>query len=391
VEPSDPRRAIEAELAALAEQGLRRRMRPVDGPQAAVVTVDGRSAVNFSANNYLGLADDAELVAQAAKAMARDGFGAGASRLIVGNLAAHRTLEERIARWKGTEAALVFNSGYQANVGIISALVGAEDAIYSDQLNHASLIDGARLSRAKIHVIPHRDPAALEAALRDGKKYRRRLILSDSIFSMDGDHADLSSLARLARDHHALLLVDEAHAVGVVGEQGVGLCGGHDVDLQMGTLSKALGGFGAYVAGSRSIIELLINRARSFVFTTALPVPVVAWAEAAIAWVASDAGRLRRERLARLSAQFHVGVRALGLRTSREPSHIVPILVGDARRAMAISDALLERGIFAQGIRPPTVPAGTSRLRFALMATHDETQIDAALAALAELRDELAR
>ncbi len=373
---------IERQLEELAGRGLRRRMRPIDGAQAAEVVADGQRVANFSSNNYLGLADDPRLVEAAASAMRRDGFGAGASRLIVGNLSAHRALEERLAAWKGTDAALVFNSGYQANVGLVASLVGPEDAVYSDQLNHASLIDGARLSRAAVHVLPHRDVDALGRALAEGKRFRRRLLITDSVFSMDGDRAPLAELVRLARAHDAVTLVDEAHAVGVLGEGGAGLCHGLDVDLQMGTFSKALGGFGAYVAAARPVVEWLVNRARSFIFTTALPVPVVAWAHAAIDLVAGAEGDARRARLAANCARFHNGLRGLGLGEGAE-SHIVPVVVGDARRAMAVSDGLLARGVYAQGIRPPTVPEGTSRLRFSLMATHTDAQVDAALAALA--------
>jgi 8-amino-7-oxononanoate synthase len=381
--------SIDDELASLSERGLRRRMRAIDGPQAAEVIVDGRPVINFSANNYLGLADHPDLIAAAEAAMRREGFGSGASRLIVGNLSAHRRLEACIASWKGTEAALLFNSGYQANVGLVSTLAGPEDAIFSDELNHASLIDGARLSRAKVFVYPHRDIQALSSSLATAARFRRRLVISDSVFSMDGDTAPLAALVDVARRHSAMTLIDDAHAVGVAGEDGVGLCRDLGVDLQMGTLGKALGGFGAYVAASRSLVELLLNRARSFVFTTALPVPVVAWAHAAIDLLATPAGRARRARLHEAAGRFHTGLRSLGLPTPVEPSHIVPLVTGDARRTMALCEALLARGIFAQGIRPPTVPEGTSRLRFALMATHTNAHLDAALAALAELRDDL--
>ncbi|MSP61502.1 MAG: 8-amino-7-oxononanoate synthase [Myxococcales bacterium] len=364
-------------------------MRQISGPQAAELNVDGRPVINFSSNNYLGFADHPALRAVARAAMESDGFGAGASRLIVGNLAPHRALESRIAEWKGTDAALLFNSGYQANIGILSALLGPDDAVYSDQLNHASLIDGARLSRARIHVFPHRDLTALRDALRVGHAFRRRLVMTDSIFSMDGDRAPLPELVALAREHDALTLVDDAHAVGVLGEAGIGLCAGLPVDLQMGTLGKALGGFGAYVAGARPFIELLLQRARSFVFTTALPSPVAAFAGAAIDLTASPEGADRRARLANHCARFQAGLRALGLPTPAEPSHIVPIVVGGARQTMALSEALLAAGVFAQGIRPPTVPEGTSRLRFALMATHTDAHIDAALGAIATLRAEI--
>jgi len=387
----DPLCSILAELAAITDAGLRRRMRQVDGPQRAEVVVDGRNAINFSSNNYLGLAADPLLIEAARANLAESGFGAGGSRLIVGNLPAHRALEARLANWKSTEAALLFNSGYQANIGLVSTLAGPEDVVFSDALNHASLIDGCRLSRARTEVFGHRDTADLVARLRASGHARRRIILTDSVFSMDGDRAPLSTLVEIARAHDALLVVDEAHAIGVLGEGGVGLASAAGVPIQMGTLGKALGGFGAYVAGPRPIIDLLINRARSFVFTTALPTSVVAAAHAAIDWLTTDEGTRRRGRLAEVALRFHGGLRALGLPVPEEPSHIVPLRVkgGDPLETMSLSDALLERGVFVQGIRPPTVPPGTSRLRFALMATHSDAQVDHALAALAALRTHL--
>jgi glycine C-acetyltransferase len=388
-----PGESITAELASLEARGLRRRMPEVSGKQQAEVVVDGIPAINFCSNNYLGLADHPSLASAAARALEAEGVGAGASRLIAGNLAAHRSLEARIAAWQGTEAALLFNSGYQANVGVLSALAGPEDAIYSDQLNHASLIDGARLSRAAVHVYPHRDTTTLAAMLSAGHGYRRRLIVSDSLFSVDGDRAPLAALARLAGEHHALLIVDEAHAVGALGPCGVGLAARSAADLRIGTLGKALGVFGAYAAGSRSAIDLLINRARSFVFTTALPPSVAAAACAAIELLCSSSGTQRQQQLASRCARLHAGLRSLGLAPPSEadvpPAHIVPLLVGDAARTMLVSQRLLERGLFVQGIRPPTVPEGSSRLRLTVMASHSDAHLDAALSALAALRADL--
>jgi 8-amino-7-oxononanoate synthase len=373
---ASPLDSIHAELNEIAARGLRRRLRSVEGAQSAEIVLGGRLVLNFSSNNYLGLADSPVLVEAAARAMAEHGFGAGASRLIVGNLAPHRALEARIAEWKATEAALLFNSGYHANVGVVSALAGPEDVIFSDALNHASLIDGCRLSRARTIVFPHRDLAALASAL-DRERGRRRLIISDTLFSMDGDRADVRGLADLARRHEALLLVDEAHEVGVPAQD-------IPVDLRIGTLGKALGSFGAYAAGARPLIDLLMHKARSFVFTTALPAPVVAASQAAIDWLETPEGRERCVQLAENCRYFHTR-RAL----AGPPSHIVPIMVrdGDPRRAVDACEALLERGIFAQAIRPPTVPAGTSRLRFSIMATHSRSDLDRALDALDELRD----
>jgi len=368
-----------AELEALDRSGLRRRMRAIDGAQSAELSVEGRRVLNFSSNNYLGLADSPLLRDAAIRAMHEHGFGAGASRLIVGNLSPHRALEARIARWKRTPSALLFNSGYQANVGVISALVGPDDVVFSDALNHASIIDGCRLSRARVVVYPHSDLAALRSLL-GRERGRHRLIVSDFIFSMDGDRAPVAELAALAREHDALLAIDEAHAAGIIDDD-------TPVDLRIGTLGKALGGFGAYVAASAPTVELLSQRARSFVFTTALPVPVVAAAHAAIDWLGTDDGRARVSALAENCRYLHERRGLAGI-----PSHIVPLHIreGDPRRAMAACEALLERGIFVQGIRPPTVPPASSRLRFALMATHTRAQLDTALAALDELRDHFA-
>ena len=369
--------ALREELDGLRKADLYRRPRRVDARNGAEVIVDGRPAIDFSSNDYLGFASLPEI----AHAMSGDGAGAAASRLISGNRAEHRELERVIAEWKGTEAALVFNSGYHANVGVVSALAGPEDVIYSDALNHASLIDGCRLSRATVRIYPHRDVDALAALFAaDAGRFRRRLILSDTMFSMDGDEAPLAALSELAARHDAWLVADEAHAAGVVGPHGRGLAAREGVrpHVIVGTLGKAFGVFGAYVAGSKILIDYLIQRARSFVFTTALPPPVVAAARAAVELAAGPEGDARRGALFRNAERFCTALRV-------PVSHIVPIVVGDAARVMQLSDALLERGLFVQGIRPPTVPPGTSRLRFALSAAHTGEHIDRALGALGDL------
>ncbi len=385
----DPLDSIRAELAALGAAGLRRRMRPIDGPQASELVVDGRRALNFSSNNYLGLADHPALLASAFAAGQTHGFGAGASRLIAGSLAPLRELEHALADWLGAEAALLFNSGYQANLGILSGLLGPEDAVFSDVLNHASIIDGCRLSRAKVHVYAHCDTRALEQALL-ASSARRKLVVTDSVFSMDGDAAPVGEIARLCRAHGALLVVDEAHALGSMGPLGRGLTADLGADLVMGTLGKAFGSFGAFVVGAAPLIELLAQRARSFVFSTALPVPVAAAGLGALTLIRGAEGELRRTLLRRRCEQLHAGLRELGLRPAA-PSHIQPIFVrrGDPVRAMATSDALLARGLFVQGIRPPTVPRGTARLRVALMSSHTEAQIDALLRGLAAEKEQL--
>lgn len=381
---------LRRDLANLAARGLLRRLRAIDSAPDTLLLVDGKTVLNFSSNNPLALAHHPELRASAQAALHSHGTGAAAARLIAGNLTPHRELERALASWLGTEAALLFNSGYQANVGTVSALVGPEDAIYSDQLNHASLIDGCRLSGATIHVYPHRDAAALARLLAQGQgRFRRRLLLSESLFSMDGDLAPLGALRDLAHRYDAILMVDEAHAAGVRGPAGRGLAAelGVPLDICVGTLSKAFGSFGAYVAGSAALVEYLTQCARSFVFTTALPPAVAAASHAAVTLAAGAEGTARRAQLQQVATRFADGLAALGLPAPRGRwSHIVPIVIGDATAAMHACEALLERGIFAQGIRPPTVPRGTARLRFALSSGHTDPDIERALAALADIR-----
>ncbi|MGD9764308.1 MAG: 8-amino-7-oxononanoate synthase [Candidatus Binatia bacterium] len=380
------------ELQQLARAGLRRALRPVDGPQDARILIDGRAVLSLCSNNYLGLANHPEVIEAAVAAARAYGIGAGASRLISGSMRIHHELEERLAALKRAEAALLFTSGYQANVGVITALVGPGDAVFSDALNHASLVDGCRLSRASVQVYAHAEAAALEERLRETPA-RRRLIVTDSIFSMDGDRAPLAAICELAERYDAMVMVDEAHATGAIGARGAGLVevlGLHDrVAVQMGTLGKALGAAGAYVAGSRTLIEYLINRTRTFIFTTALPPPVVAAAAAALELVAREPER--RTALERNARRLRAGLRALGFDVPGEPScHIVPVLIGEAEPAMALSRGLLEHGVFAHGIRPPSVPPGTARLRATVMATHTEADIDEAVGAFAALRPESA-
>jgi len=377
------------ELAALRRRGLYRSLRRVEGEPGPTLRLDGREALNFSSNNYLGLASHPAVKKAAQEAIDRYGLGAGASRLISGNLALDEELEEKIARLKGAEAALVFNSGYQANLGIIPALAG--DAIFSDALNHASIIDGCRLSRAKTVVYPHCDTAALEDALQKAPAAGRKLIVTETLFSMDGDEAPLAEIVELAERHGALTMVDEAHATGVFGPNGAGVAAklglGGRVTVQMGTLGKALGGFGAYAAGSKELRELLINKSRSFIFTTSLPPPVLAAASAAI-------DLLYQEPQRRLALWHNIralkeGLKGLGFSTGKSESQILPLVLGDAEKCMAFSERLLEKGVFAQGIRPPTVPEGSSRLRITLMATHTHEHLHQALKAFEEIKSEI--
>ncbi|WP_370459203.1 8-amino-7-oxononanoate synthase [Aggregicoccus sp. 17bor-14] len=375
----------EEELARLEAQGLRRTLEPHAGAQGAQLQVGGRTLLNFSSNDYLGLAAHPAVRAAAARALEAHGVGAGASRLVVGDTLAHGRLEARLARFEGAEAVRLFNSGYAANTGVLPALLGPQDAVFSDALNHASLVDGCRLSRARTVVYPHADVGALARALRDTPA-RRRLIVTDAVFSMDGDLAPLAELVQLARAHGAALLVDEAHATGVLGPRGGGLCealGLADaVDIRMGTLSKSLGAFGAYVATSRAVADLMVSRARPLVFSTALPAAVCAAAEAAVDLVEQQPPL--RARLWRHIHAFSEGLRALGL-PAEARSAVFPVVLGSPERALAAAACLREAGLLVKAIRPPTVPEGTSRLRFCLSAAHEDHHIQQALHALAAL------
>ncbi len=381
---------IESELQRLNEAGLYRRLRRVDGDQGPTLVLDGKEVVNFSSNNYLGLANHPALREAAKDAIDRYGCGSGASRLISGNMTLHEELETKLAELKETEAALVFNSGFQANIGIISTMIGEGDAVFSDALNHASIIDGCRLSRAQVYVYGHADLQQLEDCLKQASAHHRKLIVTETLFSMDGDEAPLKEIVDLAEKYDAMVMVDEAHATGVYEPNGAGIVAklglGGRVLVQMGTLGKALGGFGAYVAGSAAFRELMINRCRSFVFTTALPPAVMAMGIAALDLVKEEPER--RLALSNNCARLNASLKALGYSIANSRSQIIPLMVGDADECMRLSEQLLRRGIFAQGIRPPTVPPRTSRLRITLMATHTGEHLQRALDALEEVARE---
>jgi 8-amino-7-oxononanoate synthase len=379
------RQWAQADLSALESRGLLRHLEPLESPQGPVVRINGKTLINFSSNDYLGLAADRGVASAACAAFERHGVGSGASRLIVGDSTAHRALEAAAAEWTGCAAATLFNSGYAANVGVLSTLVGEGDVIFSDALNHASLIDGCRLSRAQSVVFPHRDVAAL-AALMDSHRGRRVLVVTDSVFSMDGDVAPLPALSALCAERGAALYVDEAHAVGVFGPSGAGLCEQLGVvpDVRLGTLGKAVGAYGAFVAGSREVCALLVNRARSLVFSTSLPAGICAAATEAIARIRTDAA-LRAKAWANIEA-FAAGLRALGHEVHPD-SAIFSVVLGTPERALQASAFLRERGVLAKAIRPPTVPEGTSRLRFAVSAAHTSEHLDAALGAVEALRE----
>ena len=369
------------ELQALRAEGLYRSMRVIKGAQASRVELDGRQVLLLCSNNYLGLADHPALKRAAVEAVAL-GVGSGASRLVSGTMELHERLEARIAAFKGTQKALLFNCGYQANTGIISSLVGRGDAIFSDRLNHASIIDGARLSRATLYRYPHRDMAQLESLLQKKGGKGRRLLVTDGVFSMDGDIAPLKQLVQLARRYDALLMVDDAHGTGVLGASGRGsgdLCGVLDgIDIHMGTLGKGLGSFGAYAAASETICDYLVNKARSFIFSTSLPPAVLAASIAALELVDSPEGARLRERLLANVAIFKQSLAASGFDTMGSETQIVPVFVGPAEKTMEFSRQLLEQGLFVQGIRPPTVSAASCRLRCTIMATHETSELESA-------------
>ena len=365
-------------LEELRDRGLYRRLRLIEGPQGPSVTLDGRPVLLLCSNNYLGLADRAEVRDAAAEAALQWGAGSGASRLISGNMEPHRRLEQRLAAFKGYEAALLFGSGYLANTGAIAALAGRGEVVFSDQLNHASIVDGCRLSRAETFVYRHGDLDHLAWGLRQAGG-RAALVVSDGVFSMDGDVAPLPGLLRLARDHGARLMVDEAHATGAVGPGGrgsvsaAGLSG--EVDVVIGTLGKALGSYGAYACAAPEIVDLLINTARPFIFSTAPPPPAIGAALAALDLLEAEPELV--DRLQANAALLRRSLSAEGLEVGGA-TQVVPVQVGEAKATMELCELALEKGVFAQGIRPPTVPEGSCRLRLTAMATHRTEDLVAA-------------
>ncbi len=379
---------LKDENAFLRKNGLYRDLKTVRGCQGGWVDLDGKKTLLLSSNDYLGLASDPQLKLSFTEAIEKYGTGSGASRLISGNMAPHEKLEESIARFKGTESAILFNSGYHANIGVIPAVFGKGDLILSDELNHASLIDGCRLSKAEVLKYPHKDCVALKKLLSENKNYNKKLILTDGVFSMDGDIAPLSEITKIAKEFGAAVMVDDAHATGVLGPNGRGTLDhfGLDpdcVDIQMGTLGKATGCFGAYIAGSHELIRFLLNKARSFIYTTALPPGVAVAAEQAIAIISDD--KSRRERLWKNVHFFREGLIKLGLNTMESATPIIPIIIGDTEETMKISRGLLEEGLFVQGIRPPTVPKGKSRLRVTISAAHNGEDLEFALATIGKI------
>jgi glycine C-acetyltransferase len=377
-------------LDAIKERDLFRRLRYLQGAQTPRVQLEGQEALLLSSNNYLGLADHPALREAAVRALERYGCGAGASRSVSGTTELHRELEERIARFKGSEAALILSTGYMANIGLLTTLVGAGDLIVSDELNHASIVDGCRLSRAEVWVYRHRAMDHLEALLKRSS-HHRRLIVTDGIFSTEGTIAPLPEIRQLADRYGALVMVDDAHATGVLGREGRGTGEHFDmmgrIEIQMGTLGKALGGFGAYVAGTQDLIDYLINCCRPFIYTTAIPPAVAAMALAALEIVEKEPQR--RVRLWENTAYFRKGMQEMGFDLGRSETPICPVFIGDNALTMEADRRLMARGVFAQGIRPPSVPAQGARLRTTLMATHTSEDLDYALASFHDVGKEL--
>jgi 8-amino-7-oxononanoate synthase len=379
---------IQELLEDIRDRGLYRRMRLISGPQGPRVLLDGRPVLLLCSNNYLGLADHPRVREAAADAAMRWGVGAGASRLVSGNMTVHRRLEERIAEFKGSAACVLFGSGYLANTGVVSSLARDGHVVFSDALNHASIVDGCRLSRAQTFVYDHCDVEHLEWGLREAGG-RGVLIVTDGVFSMDGDVAPLEEIVELAQRYDARVMVDDAHGMGALGPGGRGSIAAagleDEVDIVVGTLGKALGSYGAYVCCDKSMAKWLVNSARTLIFSTALPPPAVAGAAAALEILAEQPARvdkLRRNAQALRDALANEGIDCGGSETQ-----IVPLVVGDASATVAASESALERGVFAQAIRPPTVPTGTSRLRLAVMASHTRSELRWAATVLANALD----
>ncbi len=364
---------------------LRRHLRERGSRQAARVTLDGRTVVNLAANDYLGLAGHPAVLQAVEQALPRFGWGSGASPLVTGHSELHAELEAAIARFEQVDAALLFPTGYAANVGAITALADENTIIFSDAKNHASIIDGCRLSGAEVVIYGHNRIDSLSAALRQAPRKRRLLIVSDGLFSMDGDLAPVDKLTALAEQHAAMLLIDEAHATGVLGEQGRGVCEYFGVEstclIRTGTLSKALGSLGGFVAGGETVIDWLVNRSRTLIFSTAAPAAVCAAGLAGLEIVREEPHR--RQELLRQAARLRDRLRASGADLGTSASQIIPIRLGDAERTMRAAHWLLERGWLVPGIRPPTVPAGESLLRVSISHEHSADLLD-------QLADELA-
>ncbi len=379
---------LQTEHRALKQAGLLRHLHTVMSPPTSVITLNGNYVVNLGSNNYLGLSTHPSIISAAASAAMVYGAGASGSRLLSGNIECYTTLETNLAKAKGTEAVLVFSSGYVANTSIIPVLAGEGDLILSDEFNHASIIDGCRLSHAKKKIYQHCDVEHLKTLLAEASGYNRILIVTDGVFSMDGDIAPLRDIYEVTMKYNAMLLIDDAHGFGVLGKDGSGTVAHLGLEgeyiIQMGTLSKAIGGLGGYVAGKRILIDLLINRARGFIFTTGLPPATLAAADAALNVMRSS--RNLRRQLLKHAETMKVALTNLGYTLLPSQTQILPVIIGEPQRATDVAEALLAEDVFAPAIRPPAVPSGTSRLRVTVMATHTDSDIQKAIDAFATVR-----
>ena len=370
----------------ITRQGLYRSRRVIDSPQGIHLQIDGKTIVNFCSNDYLGLANHPDVINAFKAGADRYGVGSGSAHLICGHSAAHHALEDELAAFTGRDRALLFSTGYMANIGAVSALLERGDAVFEDRLNHASLLDGGLLSGARFKRYAHADAADLEAKL--DQALGNKLIVTDGVFSMDGDFAPLDELAMVAKKHKAWLMVDDAHGLGVIGEHGGGILehfalSQDDVPVLMGTLGKGLGTFGAFVAGSEVLIETLIQKARTYIYTTAMPAAVAEATRASLKIVIEQ--NWRRDKLKQLSERFRRGAEQLGLTLMASSSAIQPVLIGDSQTAVDISIALLNAGFLVSAIRPPTVPQGSARLRVTFSALHERQHVDRLLDALAKI------
>jgi glycine C-acetyltransferase len=388
---TDPLAFLGTELDKLRSQGLYRSLRILEGRQEATSQVDGRRVVNLSSNNYLGLTTHPDLIRRALKATEEFGVGSGSVRTIAGTMAIHMELERRLAAFKNTEAVVVFQSGFAANAGTVAAILTKDDVIISDELNHASIIDGCRLSKAAIKIFPHKDAAAARRILQDLPASQRKLLITDGVFSMDGDLGSVPELCDLAEEFGCIMMVDDAHASGVFGKQGRGTIdhfGVHGrVDIQVGTLSKAIGALGGYVAGSKTLIEFLYHRARPFLFSTSHPPAVTAACLAALDILEHDPNII--ERLWENTKFFKSGLQALGFNTGLSQSPITPVIAGEGSLAMKLSDRLFAEGVFAQGIAFPTVARDKARVRTIVTAAHTREELQFALDTFKKVGTEL--
>ena len=381
--PQNPLSYLHDQIEELKAKGLYTKLHVLDGEQKPVATFDGREVINLSSNNYLGLTTNKALKRAAIDAVRKYGAGAGAVRTIAGTMTLHMELEEQIAKFKGTEACVVFQSGFTANAGTVSAILGKEDLIISDELNHASIIDGCRLSRATIKVFKHKDVADCERVLKETENWPgKKLLITDGVFSMEGDIADLPALCDLAERFNCIMMVDDAHSSGVLGSRGRGTidhCGVHGrVDVQVGTLSKAIGAIGGYVCGSKDLIDFLYHRARPFLFSTSHPPSVTATCQAAFELLDSDAGEKLIKKLWANTKFFKRKLKKLGFKTGESETPITPILVGEAGKAFEFSRELFAEGVLAMAIGFPTVPEGKARLRTIVTATHKRADLERA-------------